>query len=215
MKLKELLEDYQSGLISEQVLSHKLLAMDKREITNGTNSDTRVRGVLKDYLRCPRDPLDIVVEHESQERLLKVINEITKELLEGSSRERELFQLFILGIIYGKSDEHMCDFLGVSQSVLCRRYGRLSRYLQKYAAELSDLLEEPESTLEAKAPRDFIRYPSEFYRNYYEGQVNRQGNYLTHCRIERYLDGSFGDDKTCCGMCDKCTNVTMRKRSEY
>lgn len=215
MKLKELLEDYQSGFISEQVLSHKLLAMDKREITNGTNSDTRVRGVLKDYLRYPRDPLDIVVEHESQERLLKVINEITEELLDGSSRERELFQLFILGIIYGKSDEYLCDFLGVSHSVLCRRYDRLSRYLQKYATELSDLLEEPESTLEAKAPRDFIRYPSEFYRNYYEGQVNRQGNYLTHCRIDRYLDGAFGDNKTCCGMCEKCTNVPMRKRGEY
>ena len=53
--------------------------------------------------------------------------------------------------------------------------------LQKYRQELSELLERPESTLEAKAPRDFIRYASGFYKEFYDGQVNRQGNYVTHC----------------------------------
>ena len=205
-KLKELLQDYHNGYLTTHALSRKLLAMDKRDETYGRTGDSRIRGKLKDYLRQPMDPLDILVERESQAELLEVINEIAKEL------PQELLDVLFYGVIMGYTHDALCERLGVSSATIYRWYDRLHGELQKYRQELSELLERPESTLEAKAPRDFIRYASGFYKEFYDGQVNRQGNYVTHCRIERYLDEAFGDDKTCCGMCEKCSNVTMRKR---
>ena len=79
-KLKELLQDYHNGYLTTRALSRKLLAMDKRDETYGRTGDSRIRVKLKDYLRQPMDPLDILVERESQAELLKIINEIAKEL---------------------------------------------------------------------------------------------------------------------------------------
>ena len=208
MKLKELMQDYERGVLSDRSLSRKLMTMDILEQRNGTHDDKRLRTKLKDYLRQPMDPLDILVERESQQRLIKVIARITKEIPHG------LTGVLFYGIIMGESNKTLCERLGVSMGTIYRRYDELHTELSKYREELSDLLEKPESTLEATAPRDFIRYPSGFFKEFYDGRVNREGNYITHCRIERYLDESFGDQKTCCGMCEKCKNVIMRRRSE-
>lgn len=207
-KLKELLQDYHNGYLSTHMLSRRLIAMGKHDENCGFKRDSRIRGKLKDYLRQPMDPLDILVERESQAELLEIINEIAKEL------PQELLDVLFYGVIMGYTHDALCERLGVSSATIYRWYDRLHEELQKYRQKLSELLERPESTLEAKAPRDFIRYASGFYKEFYDGQVNRQGNYVTHCRIERYLDEAFGDQKTCCGMCEKCANVTMRKRGK-
>ena len=197
-KLKQLLEDYHD----EHKLLQKLNAAAITEDSKYTKRDERVRGKLVDYLRASRDPLDYICEQEEKQEILEFIRRIPLELSD----------VFYLSVIKGESNETICDFLGVHLSTVYRKLDKLQEWFSEHRSELT--LGSHESTLEAHAPRDFIRYACEFYKDYYEGRVNRQGNYITHCRVERYLDGAFGDDKTCCGMCEKCSNGIMRKRRE-
>ena len=195
-KLKQLLEDYHD----EHKLLQKLNAAAITEDSKYIKRDERVRGKLVDYLRAPRDPLDYICEQEEKQEILEFIRRIPLELSD----------VFYLSVIKGESNETICDFLGVHLSTVYRKLDKLQEWFSEHRSELT--LGSHESTLEAHAPRDFIRYACEFYKDYYEGRVNRQGNYITHCRVERYLDEAFGDDKTCCGMCEKCSNGIMRKR---
>lgn len=197
-KLKQLLEDCHD----EHKLLQKLNAAAITEDSKYIKRDERVRGKLVDYLRAPRDPLDYICEQEEKQEILEFIRRIPLELSD----------VFYLSVIKGESNETICDFLGVHLSTVYRKLDKLQEWFSEHRSELT--LGSHESTLEAHAPRDFIRYACEFYKAYYEGRVNRQGNYVTHCRVERYLDGAFGDDKTCCGMCEKCSNGIMRKRRE-
>ena len=200
-KLKQLLEDYHESRVVQELTNETI-----REDRYYYRDTERIRGKLVDYLRAPRDPLDYICEQEEKQEILEFVQKLYQEL------PPSLSGVFYLSVIKGNSNETICEFLGISQDVLWNRSSRLQKELKKRASELT--LESHESTLEAHAPRDFIRYACEFYKDYYEGRVNRQGNYITHCRVERYLDGAFGDDKTCCGMCEKCSNGTMRKRME-
>lgn len=201
-KLEQLLMDYHDGLVSVDAFSNDTTLEDKWYYRD----TDRIRGKLVDYLRAPRDPLDYICEQEEKQEILKLVQKIYQEL------PNALTDVFHMSIICGKSNEIICESLGLSPEAFRQRYSRLQRELRKYSSEIT--LDSHESTLEAHAPRDFIRYACEFYKAYYEGRVNRQGNYITHCRVERYLDGAFGDDKTCCGMCEKCSNGVMRKRRE-
>jgi DNA-directed RNA polymerase specialized sigma subunit, sigma24 homolog len=200
-KLEQLLVDN-----SPQVLLRKLEGDTIREDRRYYRDTERIRGKLTDYIKVPRDPLDYLVEQEEKQEILAVVQKIYREL------PQELSEVFQLMVIKGYTKQAASDFLGVSLATVYRRLDRLQEELKKYRSELT--IETHESTLEAKAPRDFIRYACEFYKDYYEGKVNRQGNYITHCRIQRYFDESFGDDKTTCGMCDKCSNGFMRKRRD-
>ena len=191
---------------SPQVLIRKLEGDTIREDRRYYRDTERIRGKLTDYIKAPRDPLDYLVEQEEKQEILAVFQKIYREL------PWELSEVFQLVVIQGNTKQATSDFLGVSLATVYRRLDRLQEELKKYRSELT--IDTHESTLEAKAPRDFIRYACEFYKDYYEGKVNRQGNYITHCRIQRYFDGAFGDDKTTCGMCDKCSNGFMRKRRD-
>ena len=195
-KLKQLLEDYHD----EHKLLQKLNAAAITEDSKYIKRDERVRGKLVNYLRAPRDPLDYICEQEEKQEILEFVRRIPLELSD----------VFYLSVIKGESNETICGFLRVHLSTVYRKLDKLQEWFSEHRSELT--LGSHESTLEAHAPRDFIRYACEFYKDYYEGRVNRQGNYITHCRVERYLDGAFGDDKTCCGMCEKCSNGIMRKR---
>ena len=195
-KLKQLLEDYHD----EHKLLQKLNAAAITEDSKYIKRDERVRGKLVDYLRASRDPLDYICEQEEKQKILEFVRRIPLELSD----------VFYLSVIKGESNETICDFLGVHLSTVYRKLDKLQEWFSEHRSELTP--ESHESALEAHAPRDFIRYACEFYKDYYEGRVNRQGNYITHCRVERYLDEAFGDDKTCCGMCEKCSNGIMRKR---
>jgi hypothetical protein len=188
------------------VLLRKLEGDAIREDRRYYRDTERIRGKLTDYIKAPRDPLDYLVEQEDKQEILAVVQKIYLEL------PWELSEVFQLVVIQGYTKQATSDFLGVSLATVYRRLDRLQEELKKYRSELT--IDTHESTLEAKAPRDFIRYACEFYKDYYEGKVNRQGNYITHCRIQRYFDGAFGDDKTTCGMCDKCSNGFMRKRRD-
>ena len=196
-KLKQLLEDYHESRVVQELTNETI-----REDRYYYRDTERVRGKLVDYLRAPRDPLDYICEQEEKQEILEFIRRIPLELSD----------VFYLSIIKGESNETTCDFLGVHLSTVYRKLDKLQEWFNEHSSELT--LGSHESILEAHAPRDFIRYACEFYKDYYEGRVNRQGNYITHCRVERYLDGAFGDDKTCCGMCEKCSNGTMRKRRD-
>ena len=194
-KLKQLLEDYHESRVVQELTNETI-----REDRYYYRDTERVRGKLVDYLRAPRDPLDYICEQEEKQEILEFIRRIPLELSD----------VFYLSIIKGESNETTCDFLGVHLSTVYRKLDKLQEWFNEHSSELT--LGSHESILEAHAPRDFIRYACEFYKDYYEGRVNRQGNYITHCRVERYLDVAFGDDKTCCGMCEKCSNGIMRKR---
>lgn len=200
-KLEQLLVDN-----SPQVCVRKLEGDTIRENRNYYRDTEKIRGKLVDYIRSPRDPLDYIVEQEEKQEILALVQKIYREL------PRELSEVFQRVVICGNTKQYASGFLGVSLRTVKRRLDRLQEELVKYRSELT--IDTHESTLEAKAPRDFIRYACEFYKDYYEGKVNRQGNYITHCRIQRYFDGAFGDDKTTCGMCDKCSNGFMRKRRD-
>ena len=71
-KLKELLQDYHNGYLTTPALSRKLLAMDKRDETYGRTGDSRIRRKLKDYLRQPMDPLDVLVEQRIKRNYLRL-----------------------------------------------------------------------------------------------------------------------------------------------
>ena len=196
-KLKQLLEDYHESRVVQELTNETI-----REDRYYYRDTERVRGKLVDYLRAPRDPLDYICEQEEKQEILEFIRRIPLELSD----------VFYLSVIKGESNETICDFMGVHLSTVYRKLDKLQEWFSEHRSELT--LGSHESTLEAHAPRDFIRYACEFYKDYYEGRVNRQGNYITHCRVERYLDVAFGDDKTCCGMCEKCSNGIMRKRRD-
>lgn len=198
-KLEQLLVDY-----SPQAVLRKLEGDTIREDRGYYRDTEKIRGKLVDYIRAPRDPLDYLIEQEEKQELLALVQKVYAEL------PQELSEVFFLCVIKGNPNVYVSDFLGVSERTVKRRLDKVYDVLKKHASEVT--VDNHESTLEAHAPRDFIRYASEFYKDYYEGRVNRQGNYITHCRIQWYFDEVFGDDKTCCGMCEKCSNGVMRKR---
>ena len=216
-KLQQLIRDYEDGILELSQVSYGISKLDQEEVNSGTKKDTRIRTALSDYLREPTEPLEDICEQERTKVLLALIRKIKHELSPSESL------VFTLVIAQGRTKDYVVKFLGISYATYFRLLKSVQEYLQKFNTDEYKWLNESSSYVEAKKPKDMLRYPMDHFREFYEGQTNKQGNYITHCRIERYLDECFHDESTTCSLCDRvelpcafdsCKNSCMKKRGK-
>lgn len=143
----------------------------------------------EDYQRTPRDPADILVENERTEELQRAVVELREELSPVN------WQILVL-IANGCSMERIGKKLGITHQAVSKRLGTIRRA----ASGLREYLKQDPPIYEAGSPKVKVTYPMDAARNNHR-----------HCEIPAYLAECFGDTKTLCCYCERCTRKSENK----
>ena len=211
-KITQLFQDYTSCKISLDVLQYKIECMGEKQ----DKYNPLINRIIKtQHNIMPKElygshalsPEDILCE---QERVVELLEFVKKALAILPPKQRIVFHLIVL---LGYKNKEVSELLQVSHSTVSDYLRYACEKLKGKLDDMRELLLPEESTLEASTPVLSVNFLTDHYRKLYEGKINRQGNYITNCRVNIPLDNAFGDKKTVCCYCERCTNKIMKERN--
>ncbi|BAL85145.1 hypothetical protein SELR_pSRC300720 (plasmid) [Selenomonas ruminantium subsp. lactilytica TAM6421] len=171
--LRQLVEDYNAGRVTLGDTLNRLEFLDWSE---------NKKPLPEDYMKVPRDPADVLVEHEREKGLEDALVELRKRLSEDNWN---IIVMISKGLTYEEIGKH----LGISQQAVSKHL----KTIRKYAEGLDELLRRDSPVYEAGSPVVKVAYPM-------DAAMKNQRK----CRIPAYLEEAFGDNETCCCYCEKC-----------
>ena len=145
--------------------------------------------LYEDYKNPPRDPADILVDDERSEELRKAIVDLRHTLSPDNWR-------ILVMIADGYTAERIGKRFGISHQAVSKRLATI----RKEATGLQEYLHRDSPVIPAGNPKVKVAYPMDAARNNHR-----------HCEIPAYLAECFGDTKTLCCYCERCTRKSENK----
>ena len=176
--LRQLIDDYNDGVVDLSTTLNRLAFLDWKE-----NS----KPLPDDYVKVPRDPLDILIEAERHDELMTALRRLREELSPDN------WEILVM-IADGKTQEKIGERFGISHQAIGKRIGTIRRY----AESIYEALHQQPVEYEAGSPTVKVEYPMD--------AMKKNG---THCRIPEYLDERFPDCNVLCCLCNKCQRKSM------
>jgi hypothetical protein len=170
--LRQLVEDYDSGRVDLKSTLNRLEFLDWSE---------NKRPLPEDYIKAPRDPLNIFLEKERMTMLRAALTNLRERV------STDTWQVLVF-VCKGYTHERIGTIMGISRQAVEKRL----QTIRRNAPNLYDLLHKIEIEYEASKIKLRTGYPMDSAKG------------TSKCRMPEYLAERFGDDKTCCLLCENC-----------
>lgn len=170
--LRQLVEDYDSGRVDLKSTLNRLEFLDWSE---------NKRPLPEDYIKAPRDPLNIFLEKERVTQLQTALADLRKRISDDN------WQILVF-VCKGYTHERIGEIMGVTRQAVEKRL----QTIRRYAPNLYELLHKVEIEYEASKVKLRTGYPMDSAKG------------TSKCKMPEYLAERFGDDKTCCLLCENC-----------
>lgn len=212
MSLADFLSEYACGASTLYKLEERLRFDARREAYDQARKDARLLPRLAAQT-CGRawSPEEIVLERERFAEIAALCEAVRAFLGEAD------FKLFCLLALEGRRQQAAAERLGISQQAVSKRYGRVCAKLHErfgkvsaslLASEAKEALLPRPSARQTGGGRMKLRVPSDFLSERGARPIGE-----TACQARAYLDAAYGDEKTCCAYCDRCSDAQMRYRN--
>lgn len=175
--LEQLVKDYNDGVVDLTDTLNRLEFLDWKD---------NKRPLPEDYVKVPRDPLDIIIEDERQQQLRDALMYL-KEILSPQN-----WQIIVM-ISRGKNYNEIGDVLGITHQAVSKHI----ETIRKQAGGLDKFLRKQSPHYEAGSPKVKVCYP-----------MDAAKKDKRRCEIPEYLKECFSDGHVVCCLCDKCTRKT-------
>lgn len=175
--LRQLVEDFNDGKVTLGDTLNRLEFLDWAE---------NKKPLPEDYIKVPRNPVDVLIEEERAEALRKALVDLKDRLSEDN------WKVIVL-VSKGWTEERIGKSLGISQQAVSKRLDTIRRY----AEGLQEFLHRDSPIYEAGSPVVKVAYP-----------MDAAMKNLRRCRMPDYLSECFGDTNTRCTMCENCRRKT-------
>lgn len=177
--LRQLVEDFDNGTVDLEGTLNRLEFLDWSE---------NKKVLPQDYIKVPRDPLSIFLEHERSEQLQDALL-VLKDVLSADNWK------ILVWVSKGLSYEAIGRKLGISRQAV---YGHLET-IRRHAPNLNNLLRKDTPIYEADHTKVHIGYPVE------RAMTGK-------CTVPEYLDERFKDCSTICCYCENCKCKSNKER---
>ena len=166
--------------------------------------------LIEQYVRKEGlSPLEVLVERESRQEIIYILNAIDKYL---DPDDRKILELWVID---GKDQKQIGEILGLTQQAISYRIRVMPDKIARHVCEIPFFDLYYQSELFTEKPyqthnqTNLLGFPFEHlsklgnggYWGQYKGRKVYQSRSI--CKVPEYLAGAF-DDKTVCTYCKRC-----------